>query len=206
MPPKLCLARTAVAGVIAFAAQGVAAAQDDGAFYRGKVVTIVIGAPAGSTDDAYARLIARHLGTFTPGRPQVAIANATGSGGRDAAAQVAAGPQDGTVIGAILSVGLALVQFTAWQDVAIVAAIFAVGQVIEGNLLQPKLVGDRVGLHPLWVVFALLAGGVIAGLIGVMLAVPVAAALGVVVRHAIGRYLKSALYSGPSDPSGSTHS
>jgi predicted PurR-regulated permease PerM len=112
----------------------------------------------------------------------------------------------GAMIGAILSIGVALVQFTAWQDIAIIAAIFVAGQAIEGNLLQPKLVGDRVGLHPLWVVFALLAGGVVAGLVGVILAVPVAAATGVVVRHAIGRYMKSALYSGPSDPSGSTHS
>ena len=69
-----------------------------------------------------------------------------------------------------------------------------VGQFIEGNFLTPKLVGDSVGLHPVWVMFALLAGGVLLGFLGLMIAVPTAAVIGVLVRFAIGKYKKSSLY------------
>src|SRR3546814_13273092 len=93
------------------------------------------------------------------------------------------------MIGLLLSVGLALAQFDSWISVVIVAAVFFVGQAIEGNFLTPKLVGGRVGLHPVWVMFALLAGGALFGFVGVLLAVPVAAVIGVGVRFAfqIGR-------------------
>lgn len=102
MPPKSFLAHAAATAAVALCLRGTAVAQglpggED--FYRGSVVTVVIGAPAGSTDDAYARLLARHLGKFIPGSPQVVIATATGS--RAAAAQVAAGPKDGSVIAAV---------------------------------------------------------------------------------------------------------
>ena len=73
-------------------------------------------------------------------------------------------------------------------------AVFLSGQFIEGNFLTPKLVGDNVGLHPVWVMFALLAGDVLLGFLGLMIAVPVAAIIGVLVRHAIDNYKNSNLY------------
>ena len=79
-------------------------------------------------------------------------------------------------------------------SVALVAAVFASGQVIEGYALTPRLVGDRVGLHPVWILFALLAGGALFGFTGVMLAIPVAAVIGVLVRFALDRYVKGPLY------------
>lgn len=105
-------------------------------------------------------------------------------------------PYVGTIGGAILSVGLAMLQFTSWLPVAEVAIVFAVGHLIEGNVLQPLLVGDRVGLHPVWVIFALLAGGALFGFIGLLLAIPVAAVVGVLARFALGRYLASPFYVG----------
>ncbi len=105
-------------------------------------------------------------------------------------------PFVGSAVGLVSSVGMALVQFDDWLRIGIVAAIFVVGQVLEGNLLTPKLVGDRVGLHPVWVIFALLAGGFLFGFVGILLAVPVAAVIGVLIRFALGRYLRSALFLG----------
>jgi predicted PurR-regulated permease PerM len=75
-----------------------------------------------------------------------------------------------------------------------VAVVFLIGHLLEGNVLAPKLVGDRVGLHPVWIMFALLAGGSLFGFVGVLVAVPVAAVIGVVVRHLLGRYRESTLY------------
>ncbi len=106
-------------------------------------------------------------------------------------------PFVGSIGGLLASVGLALLQFDETWRIAVVAAIFAVGQAMEGNVLTPKLVGDRVGLHAVWVMFALLAGGTLFGFVGVLIAVPVAAVIGVLVRYAIDRYLASALYRGP---------
>jgi predicted PurR-regulated permease PerM len=93
-----------------------------------------------------------------------------------------------------LSVGLALTQFDSWSRVALVALIFVIGQTLEGNLLTPKLVGERVNLHPVWLMFALLAFGVLFGFVGVLLAVPLAAVSGVLVRFALQRYLQSTIY------------
>ena len=110
-------------------------------------------------------------------------------------------PFVGSIIGFVLAVGVALVQF--WPDflwIALIGAIFAVGQFFEGNILQPKLVGSSVGLHPVWLMFALLAFGSLLGFTGLLIAVPAAAALGVLVRFALGRYLASPLYHG--DPPG----
>ena len=110
-------------------------------------------------------------------------------------------PFVGSVVGLVLSVGVALVQF--WPDyiwIIAVAAIFAAGQFIEGNILQPKLVGASVGLHPVWLMFALLAFGSLLGFTGLLIAVPVAAAIGVLVRFALARYLESPLYHGPDGP------
>ena len=72
--------------------------------------------------------------------------------------------------------------------------MFLVGQFLEGNVISPKLVGDSVGLHPVWLMFALLAFGSLFGFLGLLLAVPVAAAIGVVARFGVKRYLESRLY------------
>ena len=115
-------------------------------------------------------------------------------------------PFVGAILGGVLSVGLALAQFDSWQPVAIIAAIFAAGQVLEGNFLTPNLVGDAVGLHPVWVIFGLLAGGTLFGFVGVLLAVPAAAVIGVLTRFALARYLASPLHlhgiPGPDDGTG----
>lgn len=105
-------------------------------------------------------------------------------------------PYLGATIGLVASVGFALLQFDDWLRIVIVAAIFFAGQAVEGNFLTPKLVGGRVGLHPVWVIFGLLAGGAIFGFVGVLLALPLAAVVGVGVRFALGRYLASPLYHG----------
>lgn len=106
-------------------------------------------------------------------------------------------PFVGTFVGAVMALGMALVQFPPdWIGVAKVAVVFLVGQMLEGNVLSPKLVGDRVGLHPVWIMFALLAGGALFGFVGVLIAVPVAAVVGVVARHLIGRYRDSQYYRG----------
>jgi predicted PurR-regulated permease PerM len=109
-------------------------------------------------------------------------------------------PYVGTIGGALLSVGLALLQFSDWLPVVKVAIVFVVGHLIEGNVLQPLLVGDRVGLHPVWVIFALLAGGALFGFLGLLLAIPVAAVIGVMIRFAIRRYLEGPLYDAPPTP------
>lgn len=105
-------------------------------------------------------------------------------------------PYVGSITGFLLSVGIALVQYESYIMVAVVAGIFFLGQAVEGNFLTPKLVGDRIGLHPVWVIFALLAGATLFGFVGVLLAVPVAAALGVLVRFGLTRYLDSRYYKG----------
>jgi predicted PurR-regulated permease PerM len=105
-------------------------------------------------------------------------------------------PYVGSIVGFVSSMGVALVQYDDYYMVALVAGIFFLGQFIEGNFLTPKLVGDRVGLHPVWVIFALLAGGLMFGFVGVLLAVPAAAALGVLVSLALRAYLESEGYKG----------
>ena len=80
-----------------------------------------------------------------------------------------------------------------------VALVFFVGQFIEGNILQPRLVGKSVGLHPVWLMFALFAFGALFGFVGLLIAVPAAAAVAVLVRFAINRYLESPLYRGHAD-------
>ncbi|MGO4388572.1 AI-2E family transporter [Microvirga sp. 2YAF29] len=106
-------------------------------------------------------------------------------------------PYVGSLTGLIISMGVAIVQF--WPDWTMIAAtlgIFIFGQFVEGNILSPKLVGDSVGLHPVWLMFALLAFGALFGFVGLLLAVPLAAAMGVIARFSLGRYLASPLYSG----------
>ncbi len=109
-------------------------------------------------------------------------------------------PYVGTLFGFVSSTGLALLQFDDLWRVGIVVGIFLFGQAVEGNVLTPKLVGEKVGLHAVWVIFALLAGGTLFGFVGVLLAVPVAAVIGVLTRFALGRYLESPYYRGDAAP------
>ena len=109
-------------------------------------------------------------------------------------------PYLGALIGGALAIGLGLFQFWGdWVSLGLVAGIFVVGQVIEGNFLTPKLVGNSVGLHPVWLILALSVFGTLFGFVGMLVAVPVAAALGVVTRFAVQQYQDSLLYRGLSD-------
>jgi predicted PurR-regulated permease PerM len=106
-------------------------------------------------------------------------------------------PYVGSVTGFVLATGIALVQFwPEWIWILVVVGIFLFGQFMEGNILVPKLVGDSVGLHPLWLMFSLLAFGYLFGFLGLLLAVPLAAAVAVLVRFGVDRYLHSPLYKG----------
>lgn len=103
-------------------------------------------------------------------------------------------PYLGVFVGATISIVAALVQHGDWLHVAFVVAVFAVGQTLEGFVLTPWLVGDRIGLHPVAVIFAIMAGGQLFGFLGVLLALPVAAILMVVLRWLHERYTASRLY------------
>ncbi|MBT3238522.1 MAG: AI-2E family transporter [Rhodospirillaceae bacterium] len=105
-------------------------------------------------------------------------------------------PYVGAAIGLLTGFGIAVMQYSDPTSVAIVVAIFLVGQTAESYVLTPRLVGERVGLHPVWIIFALLAGGALFGFTGVLLAVPVVAIVGVLIRFFISRYLASPLYGG----------
>ncbi len=108
-------------------------------------------------------------------------------------------PYIGAVVGGALAIGLALFQFWGdWVSIGLVAGIFVLGQVAEGNFLTPKLVGNSVGLHPVWLIFALSVFGALFGFVGMLVAVPVAAAIGVLARFLISRYMGSRLYRGLS--------
>ena len=105
-------------------------------------------------------------------------------------------PMFGSIIGLISALALAWFQGGDLIFMAAVAGIFLFGQIVEGNVLTPKLVGDRVGLHPLWVFFALLAGGSLFGILGMLLAVPVAAVAGVLLSFGIAQYKMSTVFKG----------
>lgn len=109
-------------------------------------------------------------------------------------------PYVGAIVGGALAVGLALFQFWGdWGWIAVVAGIFMLGQFLEGNILTPNLVGNSVGLHPVWLIFALSAFGTLFGFVGMLVAVPVAAAFGVVARFAVSKYKNSLLYQGQGE-------
>jgi len=106
-------------------------------------------------------------------------------------------PYIGSMTGLILSLGVAVAQF--WPDygsILMVLGVFLIGQFVEGNILSPQLVGESVGLHPVWLIFALLAFGYLFGFVGLLVAVPLAATIGVLSRFALRRYLKSSFYTG----------
>ncbi len=110
-------------------------------------------------------------------------------------------PYFGTAVGFIAGIGLALAQFDSWLPMLMVVAVCTTGQLLEGFILTPKLVGDQVNLHPVWVLFALMAGGGLLGFTGVLIAVPAAAVIGVLVRYIIDEYVSSPLYySVPREP------
>ena len=111
-------------------------------------------------------------------------------------------PYVGAAAGLLLSVGVAFVQYTEVAPILMVAGVFVVGQFIEGSLLTPKLVGDSVGLHPVWLIFALMAGGLLLGFTGILIALPVAAIVGVLVRFWVDQYRESALFLGSNKPGG----
>ena len=104
-------------------------------------------------------------------------------------------PYVGSISGAVTSIGLALAQFPDWRGVAVVSGVLVVGHILEGYIIYPRFLGDRVELPAVWVIFALFAGAAAFGFVGVMLAVPIAATIGVLCRFWLRRYLASPLYS-----------
>ena len=107
-------------------------------------------------------------------------------------------PYFGFLLGATVALGLALAQFNDWASMGWVASVFAIGQGLESYLLTPKFVGERIGLHPVWIIFSLLAGGVLFGFLGIIMAMPIAAALSVIIRFTLKKYYGSNFYQGSS--------
>jgi len=110
-------------------------------------------------------------------------------------------PYVGVFVGGVTAIGVALVHF--WGQpiwIGAVAAVFALGQLVEGNYLQPKIIGGHVGLHPVWLMIALAVFGTLFGFVGLIVAVPLAAIVGVVARFLAARYKESALYTGREVP------
>jgi len=109
-------------------------------------------------------------------------------------------PYLGAITGVLMGVIAAIVQYQDWQHVAYVAIVFAIGQALEGYVLVPRLVGEKIGLHPVAVIFAVLAGGELFGFVGVLLALPVASVVMVLLRYAHERYTASELYRASDEP------
>ncbi len=111
-------------------------------------------------------------------------------------------PYLGFIIGFVAALVAALVQYGDWTHVLLVCGVFAIGQLLEGYVLVPKLVGDKIGLHPVAVIFAVLAGGYLFGFFGVLLALPAASVIMVLLRYVLERYRMSELYNeaGGGDP------
>ncbi|HEX6141939.1 MAG TPA: AI-2E family transporter [Geminicoccaceae bacterium] len=106
-------------------------------------------------------------------------------------------PYIGMALGLAVGLSVAAFQFQSLGMILLVAAVFGLGQFIEGNLISPRLVGTRIHLHPVWMIFAALAGAALFGLIGTLIAVPVAGVLGVLLRFGLERYRGSRLYAEP---------
>lgn len=109
-------------------------------------------------------------------------------------------PYLGAITGVVMAVIAALVQYQDWAHVLLVLGVFVVGQTLEGYVLVPKLVGDKIGLHPVAVIFAVLAGGELFGFLGILLALPVASVVMVVLRYLYERYNESELFNTRADP------
>jgi len=104
-------------------------------------------------------------------------------------------PLVGFGTGFLLSMTIALFQFSDTAHILAVLAVYGVGQLLEGSIITPKLVGGKVGLHPLWIIFGMLTGAALFGFVGILISVPVTAIIGVLVRFAVARYLESPLYN-----------
>jgi predicted PurR-regulated permease PerM len=109
-------------------------------------------------------------------------------------------PYLGAITGVVIGVIAALVQYQDWTHVLLVLGVFAIGQTLEGYVLVPRLVGEKIGLHPVAVIFAVLAGGELFGFLGVLLALPVASVVVVVLRYVHERYTESELYTSQAEP------
>ena len=112
-------------------------------------------------------------------------------------------PYVGATLGLVASLSVALVQF--WPDglqIGVILGIYVIGQVLEGYVFIPYMIGDKIGLHPVWVIFGLMAGAALFGFVGVLIALPVFAVLGVLTRFGLRRYLESSFYRGntPTEP------
>ncbi|MEQ1704342.1 MAG: AI-2E family transporter [Rickettsiales bacterium] len=105
-------------------------------------------------------------------------------------------PYAGLLFSMAIGLTVAFFQFGTWEGMLPVLIVFVVGQVIEGNFITPKLVGEKVGLHPAWIIFGLLAGTALFGFVGVLIAIPVTAVIGVLIRFTLSRYLSSRYYNG----------
>ena len=106
-------------------------------------------------------------------------------------------PYIGSMTGLMIAVSVAIAQFWPdWKRITLVVAIFLVGQFIEGNIVPPKFVGERVGLHPVWLIFAMFAFGYLFGFVGLLIAVPLGAAIAVLLRFGLRQYFASPLYTG----------
>lgn len=103
-------------------------------------------------------------------------------------------PYVGSISGFLMAMALVITQYGTLPKIAAVLVVFGIGQFVEGNFLTPKLVGENIGLHPVWVMFALLAGGVLLGLLGMIIAVPCAAIIGVLLKYLIKNYKQSPMY------------
>jgi predicted PurR-regulated permease PerM len=106
-------------------------------------------------------------------------------------------PFVGALTGFLVAAIVAVAQFWPdWTSIAMVVGVFIIGQALEGYVLSPKLVGAKVGLHPVWMMFALLAFGYLFGFAGLLIAIPLAATIGVLLRFALRKYLESPIYTG----------
>jgi predicted PurR-regulated permease PerM len=109
-------------------------------------------------------------------------------------------PYVGSLTALVFSLGVAIVQgWPSWNLFFLALGVVGAGQFLEGNVLSPKLVGESVGLHPVWLMFALVAFGALFGFTGLLIAVPMSAVIGVLARHLIGLYLASPFYRGRRD-------
>ncbi|MEZ5898264.1 MAG: AI-2E family transporter [Hyphomicrobium sp.] len=110
-------------------------------------------------------------------------------------------PFAGWAMGLITATGLAVVQH--WPEITpilTVVGVFLAGQALDASLLSPQIVGSKIGLHPVWLIFSLLVFSYLFGFLGLLVAVPVAAAIGVLVRFALDTYMRSSMYRGPDAP------
>lgn len=106
-------------------------------------------------------------------------------------------PYIGSMTGLMVAASVAIAQFWPdWKRITVVIAVFLVGQFIEGNIVSPKFVGERVGLHPVWLIFAMFAFGYLFGFVGLLIAVPLGAAIAVLLRFGLRQYFASPIYTG----------